>query len=893
MVGKREVTLLKDIGFFSRYLGRLLENKKYYEWLVDRGGLQKTYPLMELYTELKEQLSGLNGLDEIKRSIREFKQRHFLRLGARDFLKNIEFQTLVLQISYIAEVCLQVGIEILLSKPTIWKKDSFVPIECEFCILGLGKLGGRELNYVSDIDLIYIYNPNKTSHSCHLYTYLVRCLNSIIGDMFEGDRVFNVDMRLRPKGRYGELIQSYESAIDHYLLSGSSWERQALLKARGVAGDRNLATLFLNEVRPFVFRRFLDFQAIDEIRSMRDKILKEIGQKTGDVPEDVKLGIGGIREIEFIVQAFQLIYGGRYPELMESNTILCMEKLRKLKLIPLKVLKELRDAYIFLRRVEHWIQLDDNRQSSKIPRSTSDRRRLSCAMGFDTWDDFLKKLKTYASFVHTHFRELFSKAKKQTITKDSKSQKDNTYKEVDKDIISLSCFGPTARLKVKDLLNELSKTLSDDAFYGASKRIQTFLNRIEKRPGLMKYLEENLNSTIEIISMIGRSRFFSEFLCSQPSLIEGIIEGTKFREQEDWKIYASRIIEPLDFADAVEWMRKIKNERILYFAMQDIKGMLGLKPLLYNLTDVAEFVINAAYSKVLEYTNTDRELPLAILGLGKLGSKELGYFSDLDLMFVYEPVPHEDPEIIPDKVIKLVQRFNNILRMPLQEGPGYEIDTRLRPTGNYGPLIVTLSRWNEYYNNEADIWEIQSLLRLRPIAGNPYLCEKIKKLKIDICFKQRDKGYVWEKISYMRNRIINERAKESKDVVDIKVGRGGMIDIEFIVQGLFLSQAISSTYMEKDTLSILDRMFDLLSIDMEFSNLLKQVYKEYISLLQRVQLLTNLNSSRISRKKFLDAIQMGLWPACDSPLIEAWEDIQKYKKLVDRFWEHFLTIICN
>lgn len=196
-------------------------------------------------------------------------------------------------------------------------------------VFGLGKLGGRELNYASDIDLIYIYQPKDSSISCSFCTILAQKLNDIIGDHFEGDRVFRVDMRLRPEGRYGELVQSFEGAVDHYLISGQPWERQALLKARGVAGDRNLASLFLTEVRPFIFRRFLDFQAIEEIKFMRDKILEETEQVKGDYPEDVKLGIGGIREVEFITQAFQLIYGGRYPELSETNTLLCLDKLKK------------------------------------------------------------------------------------------------------------------------------------------------------------------------------------------------------------------------------------------------------------------------------------------------------------------------------------------------------------------------------------------------------------------------------------------------------------------------------------------------------------------------------------------------------------------------------------
>lgn len=882
---------LDRLADFSRYLGILYQDSEFKNWLHS-GALLKKYPLTELYRELKKETEDLKDLKSIKRTFRKFKQRHFLRLGARDFLQNISFEDLVLQISYIAEVTLQVGFEILISNPHLFAYDiqNFDNLkDCQFTIIGLGKLGGKELNYSSDIDLIYIYHPKDSIAQCKIYTNLALTLNSIIGDMFEGDRVFNVDMRLRPKGRYGELVQSYDTVVEHYLLSGQAWERQALIKARGVAGGRNLATDFLKEIRPFVFRRFLDFQALEEIRSMRDKILKETETKGGVYPENVKLGIGGIREVEFIVQAFQLIYGGRYPELMEPNTLVCLEKLEQLNLLSEEIKHELRNSYIFLRRVEHWIQLDRNRQSSTLPKNKEDLERLARSMYFSNEKEFFEALTFHAQKVHSHFKELFSKNTKKSQKAHIKENANKFYVIIDgKESISIKYFSTEFREKISGLLNDLNETLSLDAFYGCSKRIGSFLDRVARRPGLVKYLEDNIDYTIEALSAVGRSRFIHHLLTHQPSLIEGVIEY--FYTTDNWMEYATNILTPLSFDEAIEWIRKIKNERLLYLSILDIKGDISIENLLKELSYLAEFVITQTYNKILDLMNIPKDFPLAILALGKLGSKELGYFSDLDLMYVYEPMPNEDPNLIPDLVVKIIQRFNNMLKIPMQEGPGYEVDTRLRPTGNYGPLVVTYKRWRDYYEHEADIWEIQSLTKLRPITGNSELCKRIRENQREILLKNSDEKLIWEKIIYMRDKIIAERAQEKENVVDLKVGKGGLTDLEFFIQGMLLTHKIP---LDLDLDNVTNLYFSLLATNKaeDFANMFKEIYRGFLYIIQRIQLLTNLGTSKISKDKFLDACQMGLWPPHNYFLIEDWEDLIKFKNMVSRFWENNILTI--
>ncbi len=891
MVEPNQIEKLEKLCEFSRYLGRLYEREEFRTWLIYEGAFGRKYPLIELYKDLKREIHNVSQINDIKRAFRRFKQRHFLRLGSRDFLGDITFEELTSQISNIAEVCLQTGLEFL-------KKDFLTPPEiqnCSFLVLGLGKLGGRELNYCSDIDIIYIYRPKNRPSLCSTYTFIARKLNDIIGDMFEGDRVFIVDMRLRPGGRYGELVHSYDSAVEYYLLSGAAWERQALLKARGVAGDRDIANMFLSDVRPFVFRRFLDFQAIDEIRTIRDKIIEETEQKKEEFPSNVKLGIGGIREVEFLVQAFQLIYGGRYTQLREPNTLSCLDKLYKLKLIPENIKEELRSGYIFLRRVEHWIQLDTNKQSSTIPSSHRDIDRLSKSLGFLSVDEFFNTLKLHSRNIHNHFKELFSPTAQGKTPRGSVKEENSTvyikYGEKE-DHIFIGYFSHDVQQGIKNILEGLNQTLCPEFFYESAKRIGTFLSRIEKRPGLVRFLEYHKKEFLEILTIIGSSKFIFHILNLQPSLVEGAIEFFSRSLNNEWYGHAKEILAPLKLEEAIEWLRKLKNEKIIHLAVLDLKGEIEIYELLNRLSDLAEFVIENSYKKVLEYLDIPLDMPLAILAIGKLGSKELGYLSDLDLMYVYEPLDSEDPNIIPQRVINVVQRLNNVLKMPLQEGPGYEIDTRLRPTGNYGPLIVTFKRWLEYYREEADIWELQSLLKLRPIAGNSKLCTKIEELKYSLCIRDVDKRYVWEKIFHMRDRIVNERAQEDSDRLDIKVGRGGLIDLEFFIQGMILSGEIPISQISfGNSTSLLEDSLKIIGKDRESITIFCEIHKNWLMLIQRIHLLTNISSSIIFKKLFLEAIQYGLWPPKGGVFIEDFEDIKKYKKMVDKFWDESKKVL--
>ena len=379
----------------SQYLATLLRGRQdYTDWLLAGKNLHRRYPLTGLYEDLQKAARRAQTFSALLTAFRDFKQRHFLRIGGRDLLGWADLPETTGQISDLAAVALQVGLDVLSRHPDWWlaeaetKSWGRVREAAQLVVLGLGKLGGHELNYVSDVDLVFLHapKPGREAPGGDASMFLERLcqwLSRLLAESAEGDRVFLVDHRLRPYGKDGPLVPSYAAAADYYLESGQLWERQMLLKARPVAGERSLGLAFLREVRPFVFRRFLDFQALDELRAMRDRIAAESARhRFGWEPFDVKLGMGGIREVEFLVQSLQLIYGGRHPQLDEPNTLRCLDRLLDLKLLDPAVVEELKASYIFLRRVEHWVQLDQNRQTQKLPQSEEARTRLALALGF-------------------------------------------------------------------------------------------------------------------------------------------------------------------------------------------------------------------------------------------------------------------------------------------------------------------------------------------------------------------------------------------------------------------------------------------------------------------------------------------------------------------------------
>ena len=908
--------VIERIAGCSNYFATLIRRKpEYVRWLVEERNLNRRYPLTGLYQNLLEQSQGAEDFPHLLRIFREFKQMHFLRIGARDLTGLADLAETTSQVSDLACVALQVGLKVLSEQSRLWAPEidpqSLLRTLEHFplTIMGLGKLGGQELNYVSDVDLIYFHTPSKGTgaklwEEPIVLNRLCQWLSRLLSDRAEGDRVFEVDLRLRPQGKDGPLVPSSGMAVEHYLLRGRPWERQMLLKARPVAGNRSLGTAFIHEVRPFVFRRFLDFQALDELRHMRDRILAEAAQvTTGWKGFNVKLGIGGIREIEFLVQSLQLVYGGRHPQLDEPNTLKCIEKLVELELLSSDVARELKEAYVFLRGVEHWVQLDQNRQTQKLPQTPEAMKRLQQALGFhDDEGAFFEKLQDCCMKVHSHFTGLFqfSTTHDGAAQKTSDGPDDSQEVDVEQAYPSDLLEGLRSRLDrfpsqlaetVVSVLHKYSSVKSSNLREKMVVRLDRYFSQVGKRPGLIKVFRPGKPWIAPLCEGLVRCELLADLLGHHPGLVEGVstVDGV-FPDNETWREKSELLVtRAADLEEAMEWLRRLKNERMVQIAIRDIAGDLSYDEVELLLTFLADFVIAHTYERILDHVGLDPSLPLAVLALGKVGSREMGYLSDLDLAFVYDPKPHETQEQIPMEVMRFVQRFMRMLSVPLIDGPGYPVDARLRPTGSYGPLIVTWNNWVEYYGTRADLWEIQALQRVRCVAGHVAMRQWIESEASRVCYVRRSPDEVWGRLCHLRGRMQRERADERADVVDLKLGYGGLTDLEFLVQGSQLIHGWKEPRLRqsrvRDALgAALQHAFDDADITREVCGL----HDGLRALEHRLRLYTNLASSRLTPHHLADMRDLGLWPTTGvRNTLENWEDILRARRRIRQMIQYF------
>jgi [glutamine synthetase] adenylyltransferase / [glutamine synthetase]-adenylyl-L-tyrosine phosphorylase len=915
---------LERIREASGYLTALLRRPAYLDWLWEQKNLYRRYALTTLYQEAQALAQRAQSFDELLRTFRTFKQRHFLRIGGRDLLGWADLAETTAQLSDLACVALQVGLETLHGNPGWWvsaaDSAAFATVreQSRLTVLGLGKLGGYELNYVSDVDLLFLFSPAEPSReelpeAQPVLNRLCQWLSRLLADSLDGDRVFLVDLRLRPQGKDGKLVPSIAAATDHYLLHGRPWERQMLLKARPVAGDRSLGMAFLKEVRPFVFRRFLDFQALTELHAMRDRILQEaVRPRSGWRQFDVKLGIGGIREIEFLVQSFQLIYGGRHPQLDEPNTVRCLERLQSLELLPPEVVAQLQEAYTFLRRVEHWVQLDQNRQTQELPQSAEGRAKLARALGFDGGEEsFLEKLRDYCTTVHGHFLELFegTEAKSSAVRADLADAPptvcvEKLWTTVQQQFASehterlRGCLEHYPQPVQRVVLGVLQRYASLPA--GSFKlvervplRLERYFSQARRRPGLMKLFNTPKDWLTDLCQGLAQSELVADLLSHQPSLAEGVATAAAgCLRAEVWQQASEHILASIgDYETAFEWIRRLKNERLLQLTLADLAGAITQVELETSLSSLGEFVIRHTYHRIREERGLSAHLPLAVLALGKLGSREMNYLSDLDLVFVYDAPEAEDSGQIPMEVVRFIQRLMRMLSTPLQEGPGYAVDTRLRPTGNYGPLVVTRQTWWEYYRHQADLWELQALLRVRAIAGQDALCQWLDGEARKLCYRERDPQAVWSRLCHLRQRMQQERSEESDDKIDLKLGLGGLADIEFLVQGHQLLYGHSRP--ELQTGSIRLALEALKNESAAAAGPFREVlatFCELRALEHRLQLSSNLTGSTVTELQLSTMQALGLWPPRRAAnTIDRWQDLLRLRRRVRQLFSRWCT----
>ncbi|MFN2309533.1 MAG: bifunctional [glutamate--ammonia ligase]-adenylyl-L-tyrosine phosphorylase/[glutamate--ammonia-ligase] adenylyltransferase [Gammaproteobacteria bacterium] len=820
--------------------------------LLASGDLLGDYAPGELRAKAVRAVAGVRDDADLGLALRRLRRREMLRIAWRDLAGWARVEEVLEDLSALADACVGVALDTLyawqcreLGTPrTITGTAAGLPQR--LIVLGMGKLGARELNFSSDIDLIFAYpEPGQlrgrrgSSHEeffNRLSQRLIQALNDTTAEGF----VYRVDMRLRPYGESGPLAMSFVALEDYYQSQGREWERYALVKARPITGDPAAVAELEALLRPFVYRRYLDFGAFEQLREMKALIQRELARR--GLRQDIKLGPGGIREVEFIAQAFQLVRGGREPALRERGLLKVLAVLAERDLLPAFAAERLAEAYRFLRRVENRLQAYADEQTHQLPEDETARLRLAFTLGFADWAAFLKVLDKHRRFVHGQFDQVFSAPQAAaadtspaaasfdalwTGTLDDPTARgllatagcedgDEVLRRLAafRDSAALRALGTRGRGRLDRLMPLLLGAISE-----AAAPTQTFIRvlgvieAIAGRSAYLALLVEHPMALSQLVQLCAASPWIAEQLARHPLLLDELLDPRQLYAPPTRADLAQQLalrlgqLDAEDLEQQMDALRQFQKAAMLRVAAADVMGATPLMRVSDHLTEIAEVVLGevldvcwrhlAARHGVPGGRLEGRERPdgFVILAYGKLGGIELGYGSDLDLVFLhdgYADAARTDGAKPLDNAVffaRLGQRIIHVLNTLTPAGVLYEVDMRLRPSGASGLLVTGLPAFADYQRSEAWTWEHQALVRARPVAGDAALAAAFAAVRREVLGRPRDGATVQREVREMRERMRQELASRDPARFDLKQGTGGIADIEFMVQYLVLRYA--------------------------------------------------------------------------------------------------------
>ena len=846
----------------SPYFKRMLEaDASRLPTLIE--GLRRPFSSDEMRAFVAAQ--AITDEDSLKRTLRKLRQAVMLRIIARDLGGLADLGEVVETCTLLAEVAVQEA----LSRLEVWQQALYgTPIgesgeAQQFIVIGMGKLGGRELNVSSDIDLIFAYaedgdtqGPGAPSGAKSLsnhdyFTRLGKKLIQAIGEATVDGFVFRVDMRLRPYGDSGPLVGSFAMLEAYYQTQGREWERYAWIKGRVIAGpEKDLQDL----LRPFVFRKYLDYSAFASMRDLKAQIIREVNRR--EMTDNIKLGPGGIREIEFIAQVFQLIRGGQDIALQIRPTLKVLALLGERGLLSAETVTRLSEAYVFLRNLEHRLQYLQDAQTQMLPEDDENRMRIAQAMGCTDWMALLAQLTPHRADVERHFTEVFSM---QHGTQASANPLNEVWlgglpddeadarlaqhgyaqpADIRQRLESLRSSGryqqlPTvSRERFDELLPAVLKLSGAQA--NADDTLSRMLNLLEsicRRASYLALLAEYPQALELVTRLAGASPWLASYLSQYPILLDELLDTRNLYAAPDFNALRADLRQRLlevagDVERQMDVMRHFKHAQVFRFAAQDIAGVLPLETLSDNLSALADLVL----AQVLEtlwptVRGKHRDIPrFAIIGYGKLGGRELGYASDLDLIFLYDDEAPEAGEVYA----RLGQRINSWLNSMTPAGLLYETDLRLRPDGASGLLVSSVEAFVDYQRNKAWTWEHQALSRARFCAGDAEIGAAFERIRHDILCQPRDVAKLRAEVIDMRQKMLDGHPNKTA-LFDLKHDRGGIVDVEFIVQFLLLAHAGQHAALADNigNLALLKRMGELGLIPAALASKVADAYRDY------------------------------------------------------------------
>ena len=873
--------------------------------LLESGDLQHSYPPGRYNTLFQHALSDLEekvtrdvnaDLTGIRKILRTVRRREMVRIGFRDLAAWADLTETMLDLSAFADGCLAHTLNLLYQ----WHcRRHGTPVgpdgnPQQLVILAMGKLGARELNFSSDIDLIFAYpeagetkeGPRSISNE-EFFAGLCRQLIQTLSTVTADGMVFRVDMGLRPFGESGPIAMSFDAMETYYQTQGREWERYAWIKARVAAGDKPSGDLLLERLKPFVYRRYFDFGVFESLREMKRKISQEVRKK--GMAGNIKLGAGGIREIEFFGQMFQLIRGGVVRELQQRSIQKVLKILGQKGYVPKTACDELLAAYAFLRNTENRLQAFSDRQTHDLPTDPVQRDRLAASMAFPEWEAFFRQLNIHMNTVHGHFENLLRS--EDGDERDGHMDADlaevwlgTVGMETGKTLLAGAGFDSPE--KVLLLLENLRNAPATRALsMGGRKRLDHLMPMVLKAVGAAGHPVPALNRIIELIKTIEQRTSYLALLLENPATLSHLV---KFSDLSPWIIsYMARhpvlldeLLDPRtlyrppgkedleeeivkrlgpvadeDLEIRIEELCIFKQINTLRVAAADVSGALPLMKVSDRLSWIAETILDRVLAFAWHDLVEKHGIPagaaptdpygrgFVVIAYGKLGGLELGYDSDLDLVFLHAggegvTVGGSRPMDTDQFYARLGQRMVHMLTAHTRAGKLYDTDMRLRPSGSSGPLVSQIDSFRDYQINDAWTWENQAIVRARAICGDPELARRFEVIRKEVLARPRDREILRKEVSDMRERLRRENHRSKTGVFHLKQDRGGMVDIEFLAQYLVLLK--SHAYFEltrwSDNVRILESLTDTGVLDKHMAYLLKHAYLTYRAAAHRLSL---------------------------------------------------------
>jgi glutamate-ammonia-ligase adenylyltransferase len=769
-----------------------------------------------------------DGEEEIKLRLRRLRLRVLLRVMARDLAGRADLAEVCGTMSDLAELEIAAALD--------WTGAR------ELVVVAMGKLGGRELNVSSDVDLIFVHPDGADAERLERAgKKLIGLLAEVTADGF----AFRVDMRLRPYGDAGPLVASLDALEQYFVAQGREWERYAWIKARPLTGAGHEALAAI--VRPFVFRKYLDYGTLAAMRSLHAEVRREVARR--ELAEHVKLGPGGIREIEFVAQALQLVRAGRDPALAVRPTLEALARLGERSLLPAQAVRELAAAYEFLRRTEHRLQYLDDQQRHTLPADAEDRARLAQMSDCAGWETFYTQLQAHREAVQRHFQAVFAEAQAaqgpevwqddgdgvasalaaagfrdpaQTAARLGATRRSQRYAALPTD----------SRRRVDALVPALAAAAAQCADPDATlARGLDLIEAIARRAAYLALLAEHPEALQRVARIVSASSWAAEFITRHPLLLDELLDDRVLYAPPDWPAFERQLRAALAAAAGDEErqmnvLREQHQAQVFRLLAQDLAGLLTVEKLADHLSELADRVLGAALELAWAQVRArHREAPrFAVIGYGKLGGKELGYASDLDLIFVYD----DDDERAPENYARLAQRLNHWLTTRTSSGALFDTDLRLRPSGEAGLLVTPVEAFARYQESSAWVWEHQALTRARHCAGDAQVGAQFEEIRRRILVRPREPAALAREVLAMREKM-HAAHPNTSGLFDVKHDRGGMIDLEFIVQYLVLAHAARHVELTGNlgNIALLGIAADLGLIPAELAERCRGAYREF------------------------------------------------------------------